>query len=178
MPTNPLYEERRRSTAIVIILAAVTTILAFASIAVFRFGTNEDRAIAWELGLLTALLAVLAFWFRHIDIRLTDEGVRVSYGPFSRSLDWKDVVTSEHAHIPWYWGYGIRLALYMGRWIFVFNVLSGPGVVFLTKNNKPRGLYVSTLHPDQIVAIAQAKNADNTTSATLTTRPSAPPSFP
>lgn len=157
MPTNILYEERRKSTAIVVILASITLFLVFAALATFRFGPSEEISAVWAVGICAILIGILTFWFRRIDIRLTDEGVRVSYGPFSRSLSWKDIAASEETRLPWYWGYGIRFARHKGRWIFAFNVIGGPGVAFLTKNNRPWGLYVSTLHPEQIVSIAQTK---------------------
>ena len=56
-----------------------------------------------------------------------------------------------------FYGWGIRLGRYKHHWVWVYNVIGGPRVVFLNGRRKPKGLIVSTAHPDEVISISNTR---------------------
>ncbi len=159
MADTVLYREERKSLGITIILAVVTLAVAAFFFAQLAYGPLGSRpAPNWILGILTLLFLLAAINFRKITLVLTDSGMKVNYGVFGASLRWEDIThCGKDEKNYFYGGWGIRLGRYEGHWVTVYNVIGGSRVVFLTGKNKPKGLIVSTLNPEEIARIAATK---------------------
>ena len=156
MKENIIYRERRASTGIFALLFFVTiAMIVWFVFQLTRGPVGSNPAPDWVLGLLIVLFALLTINFRHIEIKLTDEYIKVSYGIFSTRLNWEDVIDCEQDEKNHFYGWGIRFGRYKKQWVQVYNVIGGPRLVFLTGSSK--GLIVSTKHPQEIINIAKGK---------------------
>ena len=155
---QPLYREARNSLGITLILGLVTLLMAMFLVAQLVYGPLGTKpAPTWFLAALTILVAVLTVNFRHVTLTLTQDKVEVRYGLFGASRRWEDVVGCEADEENSFYGWGIRLGRYRHHWVWVYNVIGGPRVVFLTDRNKPKGLIVSTAHPDEVMRISNSR---------------------
>jgi hypothetical protein len=155
---NPLYQEQRTSLGITILLGLASSLLAMVLITQLIYGPLGTKpAPTWFLASLTALFALVTVNFRHITLTLTEEKVEVRYGVFRTTRRWGQVIACEMDEKHNFYGWGLRFGKYKCQWVWVYNVIGGPRVVFLTEKNKPRGLLVSTRNPEEVVRIASAR---------------------
>jgi len=155
---QPLYREERNSLGITLILGLVTLLMTMFLVAQLIYGPLGTKpAPTWFLAALTMLFALLTVNFRHVTLTLMQDKVEVRYGIFGASRRWEDVVACEEDEKNYFYGWGIRLGRYKHHWVWVYNVIGGPRVVFLTGRSKPKGLIVSTAHPDEVISISNTR---------------------
>lgn len=118
-------------------------------------GSKPAPNIVYIIGVAFPLLIGLNF--SAIQIRVTNVDIRVSYGLISKTLAWKDVTTCEidDRSTVRYGGWGIRLGFINGKPVTVYNTLGGTRVAFLTEGGKPRGLVVTTRHPEALMRVSR-----------------------
>ena len=157
-PCQPLYREERNSLGITLILGLVTVLMvAFLAAQLIYGPLGTKPAPTWFLAALTALFALLTVNFRHITLTLTEEKVEVRYGIFSATRRWNETVACEMDEKHHFYGWGIRLGRYKSHWVWVYNVMGGPRVVFHTGKNKLKGLVISTTNPEEVVRISSTR---------------------
>ena len=158
MQDNILYKENRASFGIFVILFLVSlTMVVYLVIQLIYGPVGSKPSPDWVLALLVLIFILSTINFSHIRILLTDEHIKVYYGLFGTTLKWKDIVSCEPDEKNHFYGWGIRFGKYKKQWYWIYNVIGGPRVVFLTEKTKPRGLIVSTSHPEKILEIAKGK---------------------
>lgn len=149
-----LYKETCPSKGITVILGLFTLVIL--AMAIFS-PLKEDPVVNWILISTAILFVLLTINFSFITILLSDSGVKVSYGIFSSSLPWKEISNCETDQKNYFYGWGLRFGKYKKNWIWIYNVIGGQRVVFLTDRNKPKGLMVSTQNPQEIIDIAKGQ---------------------
>ena len=155
---EPLYQERRRSWGITFILGASTLLLTAVLIAQCVYGPLGTKpAPTWFLATLVGLFALLTLIFRQITLTLIEDKVEVRYGIFSTARRWEHLIACEEDEQNAFYGWGIRFGRYKHNWVWVYNVMGGPRVAFLTGKRKPKGLIVSTTNPGDVIRIANAQ---------------------
>lgn len=158
MKDNIIYKEKRASIGIFVLLFSFTIAMAVYFVVQLFYGPlGSNPAPDWFLALLTVLFFLLSINFSHIEIKLTDQYIKVSYGIFSRTLNWADVIDCEKDEKNYFYGWGIRFGRYKKQWVWVYNVMGGPCLVFLTGKKNPKGLIISTKNPQKILDIARKK---------------------
>lgn len=160
MKENSIYREKRASTGIFLLLLFVTIVMIAYFLVQLIYGpVGSDPAPTFFLAGFALFFILLTINFRYISIKLTDEYIKVSYGIFSKTLNWVDVVDCEEDEKNHFYGWGIRFGRYKKQWVWVYNVIGGPRIVFLTGKKNPRGLIVSTKNPQEILNIAKERLA-------------------
>jgi len=95
-------------------------------------------------------------------IQLTDIDISISWFWFRKTLAWKDISACEIDTMPAFirgWGWGAQLSTYGGRMLWACTTFSGKRVAFITKDNMPRGMIVSTQNPEKLVRLAKERIA-------------------
>ena len=155
MEENILYEENRLSIGMIIIVGSITLILTYFLIHQLLFGPTGTKSVpTYILIFLVVLFALSTINFSRIRIRLTDSGMSVYYGILGSERKWSDFTTCEKDGKNYFYGWGIRFGRYKKQWVWIYNVVGGPRVAFITSKSNPKGLIVSTLKPEEIVRIA------------------------
>ena len=158
MKNNIIYKEKRTSTGIFGLLLFFTiAIVVFFGFQLIYGTVGSNPSPNWFRALFIALFILLTINFRHIEIKLTDEYIKVSYGIFSKTLNWVDIIDCEADEKNQFYGWGIRVGRYKKQWVQVYNVIGGPRVVFLTGKKTPKGLIISTKNSQEILNIAKRK---------------------
>lgn len=149
------HSETTFSLGICLILSLVTIVMAIMlTVQLVDGPLGSKPAPDWVLILLTAVFCALTLNFSFIRLSLTDAGVTVRYGIFKKSLAWKDVRACLEDNEAHFVGWGIRYGRFQSRPVWIFNVIGGPRVAFVTESTKPAGLIVSTRNPALLVQTA------------------------
>lgn len=153
-----LYSEKNVSTGIAIILGVISLLMAGFFVIQLIVGPLGTRpAPDWLLLVIAVFSIATTINFCWLSVTLTDEGVTVRYGIFRASRVWADVVSCEEDAERRFYGWGIRFGPYKKQWIWIFNVIGGPRVVFLTAGTKPRGLMISVKNPGEVLRVASER---------------------
>jgi len=148
-----MHKERVPSTGLTIILGIVTVMLW--AMFLWQVATGflgPDPVGTWFLFFMAVFFVLVTWNFRHIDLLIDDDGVLVKYGFWRRREPWQNITGAEIDSKHWFYGYGIRLGRYKGRWVWVYNVMGGPRIAFLMEKG---GFLVSTRQPEE--AMEEAK---------------------
>lgn len=156
MKDHIIYIENRASIGIFVLLFLFTIAMSAYFVIQLIYGPiGSDPAPNWFLVLFIVFFLLTTINFSHIRIKLTDEYIKVNYGLFGTRLNWLDIVDCEADEENHFYGWGIRFGKYKKEWLWVYNVIGGPRIVFLTGKKKPKGLIVSTNNPQEFLTIAK-----------------------
>lgn len=161
MISKELYKERLFSKGIFIILSFFTLLMAiylFSQIIIGPLGPKP--APNWILIILVVFFVLCTINFSYINTSLTQEYIKVNYGIFSMRLNWSDIKECELDEKNSFYGWGVRFGKYKGRWVYIYNVIGGSRIAFISKHKKPRGLIISTKKPQEIIRIAKEYISD------------------
>jgi len=154
---SALYEEDVSSYWISGILGAVA--LLFLTLEVQRSMMAPLTLPAGLFPVMFLLFLVLALSFRRLTIRITSEGVSVTYTLFRYDVAWDDIVdvaVDERSGF-WYRGYGVRLARGRDGWVLVFSTI-GPARVTLVLRGRWFSHFVfSTRRPEEVVKLVRER---------------------
>jgi len=155
-----LYSEKNFSTGVTIILGLISLFLTgFFAIQLIVGPLGSRPAPDWLLAAIAVFSVATTINFSRLSVGLSEEGVTVRYGIFHASRAWSDVVSCEEDDERRFYGWGIRFGPYKKRWIWIYNVIGGPRVVFLTSGAKPRGLMISVKNPAEVLRVARERIA-------------------
>ncbi len=152
-----IFEEEVSSYWIPSILGVVA--LLFLALEVQRSTMTPIAPPAGLFPAMSLLFLTLALTFRRLTIRITSEGVRVTYTLFRYDVAWDDIVdvAVDDTSAFWYRGYGIRLARGRDGWVLVFSTI-GPARVTLVLKGRWFSYFVfSTRRPDEVVKLVQER---------------------
>lgn len=150
-----LYKENRISIGLILILGGVSVAAGACFFVQLAHGPIGSRpAPTWLLGAFALAFFLLTLNFSYIRIQMTAGGVFVHYGVFGKHLPWTAVTVCEEDTLNAVYGWGIRFGKYKGQWVWIYNVIGGDRVAFLTRGNSPRGLIVSTARPAEVIRMA------------------------
>ncbi len=162
MEEHILYTEKKMSWGITMFMGFFALIVIVFLVSQIILGPIGDGpAPTWLLTVIALLFILLTLNFLQINIVLTEKKIKVGYGIFSASRRWEDIAGCEIDSENRFYGWGIRFGKYKNAWIWIYNIIGGPRVVFLSRHKKPRSLMVSTSKPDEIIAVAQKRLAAN-----------------
>jgi len=105
---------------------------------------------------LTAICALVAN-FRRLNISITSQGVKVSFGMIRRSIPWgevEDCYPDETVALG-YGGWGIRVAKVRGKWRLAYTVVGHSRVVLSLRMGRFREFVFSTRNPQEVLRIAR-----------------------
>jgi len=155
MEDKILYSEQRKSIGLTIILGFFTVLMAgYLTVHLIAGPLGARPAPIVVQAALSVFFLLMTINFRKLTITITESGVKVYYGVFGTTRQWKDIAACERDEVNAVYGWGIRFGMYKKQWVWVYNVIGGPRVVFVAKSKKPRGLIISTANPDEVIAAA------------------------
>ncbi len=148
-----IYEERLFSKWSTLFLTVVTGVMLWRMIRQLQVGEVDDIP-PWFFPAMFILFLALTINFAWLTIRITDERIVVGYGVMRERMGWQDIEDCYHdeASAFWYGGWGIRMGWHKGRFRLVYNVIGGPRVVLLRRNNRFPELVFSTNHPEAVIS--------------------------
>ncbi len=122
-----------------------------------------DKPEFWEYQLILflsmgILFAFLAVNFRKLDIHITDENLKVSFGYSRKVIPWDNIEvakTGDKAK-PFVLGFGIRMTRYQGKWVLVYNVIFAKRVVVFLRTGKAQVFVFSTKKPGLVAKLINA----------------------
>lgn len=155
-----LYDEEVSSYWISGILGAVA--LLFLAFEVRRSTMTPLAPPAGLFPVMFLLFLALALSFRRLTIRITSDGVGVTYAFFRYNVAWDDIidVTVDETSAFWYRGYGVRLARGRDGWVLVFSTI-GPSRVMLALQGRWFSRFVfSTRRPDEVVKLVRERTRE------------------
>jgi len=150
MSEKILYQEKMFSKGITIIMS-VFALLIFVGIGLKKITEDHTSDPWWIFPLFFAFFLLLTINFSILKITVTRKHLQVNYGIFYRKMHWKDITLLELDEKNYMYGWGIRWGRYKGSWVWVFNKIGGPRVVFLKK--KGIGTIVSSDNPKKLLQV-------------------------
>ena len=151
------FIEKRMSWGIVIILSVFTAAILFWFLYQLINGpVGTKPAPNWFLGVMSTLFILLTINFSSIHTVISPEGIRVKYGLFGCFRSWEQIKSCEEDDKKHFYGWGIRFGKYKGKWVWVYNVIGGTRVAFISRNRKPRGLIISTRRAEEMIKAANS----------------------
>lgn len=118
------YQSKQQANTLLIVIALITGL-------VILLGFNKDEIMLWPLLLLMALIA---FLFHSLNIRVSQTNIHWSFGPgfWKNSIALSQIKSIKTITIPWYYGLGIRLI--PTGWLYI--VTGSEAVELILKNGK------------------------------------------
>jgi hypothetical protein len=104
--------EYRETQTSILLTSLLVISLAGTALAGWWAVTLEPRATVWAaVSGVTLLVLLVTFSFVRLTVRINADGVRVAFGPFSRTVAWQDIKDAEAAPYKWlqFGGWGWRL---------------------------------------------------------------------
>lgn len=100
------YEHTQRGFTPIIVLLWLVIITAIMA----ALAGDELGAVLLSMGISGLVIMLVTFWFSMLRIRVTQETVKVAFGPGwpSRSFELKDVLGFRQVRNKWHFGWGIR----------------------------------------------------------------------
>jgi hypothetical protein len=110
--------------------------------------------------ILAIVTCVVGIVFNRTRIQLTDSDISISWLWFRKTLAWKDISACEIDTMPAFIrGWGVGLGTHDGKIVWVYGTFGGKRVAFVTKDNIPRGMLVSTRNPEILMQLAKERIA-------------------
>ena len=134
------------------LLVALAALFACSAIAV-----REEGPAPWLLAAVTAVMAVLAFCFAHLNVRDTGSELEIGFGPlrvFRRRVRYAEIATAEPGRSALIDGWGIHWTPGRG---WTWNI-RGFGCAELTLRDG-RTLRIGTDEPDKLAAFVRSRVA-------------------
>ena len=148
-------KEKIFSKGIFMILSLVSLIMTLFVILQLIFGPLGTKPAPNFILILMVVFFILLTWnFSFLTVELNDSGVSVKYGIFQLMRKWEDLDGCEADEQNRFYGWGIRFGKYKDRWIWVYNVIGGDQVVFLSKSGRKRSFMISTKKAGEILSVA------------------------
>ncbi len=152
-----LYEEEVSSYWISGILGAVAMLFL-----AFEFQRSMMAPLTPPAGLFPGmflLFLALALAFRRLNVRITNEGLSVTYALFRYEVAWNDIVevAVDDKSAFWYRGYGVRLARSRDGWVLVFSTIGPARVTLVLEGRWFRYFVFSTRCPDKVVKLIRER---------------------
>ncbi len=97
--------------------------------------------------------------FSRLTIRITSQEITIRYGAFGYTQLWsnvKDLIFDDTSIIK-YWGWGIRIGRFGGKWRLIFNIIGKKGVLLQLNQGRFREFVFSTNSPEEIIKIVREK---------------------
>ena len=113
----------------------------------------EETGAEWYFLGIGVFLLLAAANFAFLNIRISLNGVTVSYGLISRNIPINNVAgfyQDETSNIA-YGGYGIRVGWVHGKRRLVYNVIGTPRIVIQQRLQPDHEFVFSTRHPDLVM---------------------------
>jgi hypothetical protein len=149
-----LYEERIYSRWNIIVIGIVIIALLAALIRQLTggpLGTNPAPN-AFFVGMIL-LFVVIGLNFAALTVRVTIQGISVSYGLIRHNIPWGEVAGCrlDDASAIRYGGWGIRTGLVAGKRRLVYSVIGADRVVVETRLGAHQEFVFSTMNPEAVM---------------------------
>lgn len=159
MQSDVLYEEKIFQKGLTTLLTVITFIFLVLSIYLAFFESLGNQVLIVIFFAMFLLFVFVTITFNTLDIKITSEFIRVSYGIIKRQISWERVEDCylDEASVIRYGGWGIRIGKFREKWRLVYNVVGSPRVVLLLKEGRFREFVFSTKNPDEVIELVKER---------------------
>jgi hypothetical protein len=162
MNSDYIYEEKVFAKIIGGMLGAVTVMMVIILIWQVMF-TSLDEVEWLPILFITMffLFLFLTLTFSRLIIRVSFQGVTVSFGIIKKSIPWENIegIEIDETSAIKYGGAGIRTARIKGEWVLVYNVIGGPRCALRLKEGRFKRFVFSTKNPEEVVNVIKGQMA-------------------
>ncbi|MBU1220418.1 hypothetical protein KKF34_06260 [Myxococcota bacterium] len=151
-----IFKEKTFSLGITLILGifavAVTT---FAIVNQVAGPLGSKPAPPLLLWIFSGFFILVTINFMFLRVSITEAGISAGYGILGSTIPWDRIESVEKDTENRFFGWGIRIGYYKKKRIWVYNTIGGDRVVFMTKDNKPTSIMVSSKNPEELINTAK-----------------------
>lgn len=156
-----IFKEKTFSLGITIILGIVAVaITTFAIVNQVAGPLGSKPAPPLMLWIFSGFFILVTINFMFLSVSITSNGITAGYGILRTTISWERIESVEKDAENRFFGWGIRIGYYRKKRVWVYNTIGGDRVVFMTKDNKPTSIMVSSKNAEELINSAKTWLSD------------------